>query len=523
MKKSIKNIALTLGSVGAVTAPVAAVISCGSSTPEVPKDVLKQRELFAKSSGIIQNAYQEQLLLEISNAKDSNNNYTHNQYGQFVADDFKHDENFTSWKNFTSATGRNLLPLIKKFVTLNIFQNNDYLATLGDKLLKITNPDGIEDSNHKKPLFSRAELVVAGLYDRFWKNETDIEAKAKILKDDAAFSKLFKTVWEKNVGGFRTVFYKFLIVNYYLDTNKTNWMDVFINSNGATGKINGIEGSIEESEFVLGQALVRAKLAYNWKAELTDESSKKWIGKSMKESELDTEMSLITPASGTTAATYGKIAKDLTVTQQQSLVPTFYQSSNAVAATGDNFWKMLNNNKNITGFTGIVAKADLAKDDSFIRQAVDKDHYDENYYGYIDIEKSDLIKSVGTSTDVKLTTSEKPKVSIEKDLMIMPMYQNGKLNLSFFNESTASNSAKDYSTLKTILFMNSAGASLYDDAIKYYSSKDCKEFPIKDANGAAVNDKDGKPTFGIRFNIIDKNLREIALNGGLTFVQKVEE
>lgn len=96
MKKSIKNIALTLGSVGAVTAPVAAVISCGSSTPEVPKDVLKQRELFAKSSGIIQNAYQEQLLLEISNAKDSNNNYTHNQYGQFVADDFKHDENFTS-------------------------------------------------------------------------------------------------------------------------------------------------------------------------------------------------------------------------------------------------------------------------------------------------------------------------------------------------------------------------------------------------------------------------------------------
>lgn len=521
MKKSTKNYFLGLGTVATIVAPVAAVVSCGSSNPEVPAEVLKQRELLARTSPIINNAYQEQLIMQVSQ--------THNQFGKFVADDFKHDDvdattninKFTSWNAFKAKAG--MTDMIKKFVALNVYQDNDFLAKLADKLLKVADPDAAA-VNGKQPLFKQSDLVLNGMYENFAKAETNIMTKASAIKDDAKFDKIFKTIWEKNINGFRSVFYKYLIVNYYLDTTKTHWMDVFINSNNATGRINGIEGSIEESDFVLGQALVRAKLAYNWKADLSDEASKKFTAQERTEDQLNAGMKVVAG----TPAVPGEFAKEMTLTQQKTMVPTFFNTKSTITASDDvaniggQFWTMLGENMDMAGFTGIVTK-DLAKDEPTMRQVIDKKTYDNSYYGYNDPEKGELVKDKDKAVDkIKLTTPAKSKVLIEKNLMIMPRYTGSNLSLDIFNESTTAGQ-KDYSTLKTILFMNSAGASLYDDAIKYYSSIYCKEFPILDANGNAVKDKDGKDTYGIRLDILDKNLREIALQNGLSFIQKHDE
>lgn len=483
----LKNkIFLSLGTTASVIAPIATTVACGD-TKEVSATAIEQRELWAKSQNAIETHYQEMLISTISKSSDIfSKDIDIADFGKYE-DIIKHDQ---------------IKNAIVSFVKRNIYANSSYLSKFAEKLLHTVN----ENSANKKDFYQHADLVTAGFYDYFLPN-TDVTTNTKI---DALITNFMPVIWNENIANFKNVFYQYMISMYFLDTSKSNWRAVFTDAVGATGKINGLEGNLKDESFVLGQKLLRAKLAYDWEVTLDDSASKAYAAVAKTEDELDTALET------------GDIYKDATTTLQRSKLPAFDWDS--ASASKDTVWKIVDSNKNLIGYKGLVEKAAFASYDSKMKQVVDIDKYDVIYEGYINKETSEIVnnkdvnnQSLATAKEpkIKITTPSNSKVDIEKIVMLMPLWINGEMSMDLLKDSDAvANGAKGngFTTIKNIL-ISKQGADIYKEAIQYYSSKDNKEF----------NWDDTKKIGGIRLTILDDSLRKVALDTfGLDYVEKDE-
>lgn len=342
--------------------------------------------------------------------------------------------------------------------------------------------------------FTFSELTNDGFYDYYLQNTDVTKDKATNDKVEALVAKYIPIIWKDNIASFKNVFYQYVISSLYLDTNKTNWQAVFYDIANATGKINGLEGNLKADHFVLGQKLLRNKLAYDWNITLDDQASKAYAGIEKTETDLDAWLKV-----------NGDIYNDATTTQRRSLLPSFAWDNTATTGT---VWDLVNQSKELIGFNGLVEKSEFASTDSKIKQVVDTKQYDVNYEGYVNKEKTGEVidESSAVNNIIKLTTPSNSKVDVEKIIMLMPTYVNGELSLDFLKDAKGGDG---FATLRDIL-ISKQGSDIYKEAIEYYSSKDNKEFTYDNGN-----------VKGIRLTILDESLRKVATDTfGLGYVNK---
>lgn len=359
----------------------------------------------------------------------------------------------------------------------------------------VTSDKEAQDISKSKVPYTFEELTNAGFYDYYLQN-TDVTSGKNNKKVDDLITKYMPVIWNENVASFRNVFYQYMISNYFLETNKEHWKQVFVDavSTVAVGKINGLEGSLKEEDFVLGQKVLRAKLAYDWEISLDDQASSAYAGAEKDETELNQSL---------TSA--GDIYKDATTTQIRNLIPSFVWDK--AAAKGTTIWDLINENKDLIGFNGLVEKSTFASTDEKILQVTNYDSYDKNYEGYIDKSTSSQEIVGDAAQKVKLTTPSNSKVDIEKVIMLMPTYDKNYLTIEYLKDSKNS-----YTTLKNIIIAKQ-GSDIYKEAIQYYSSKDNQEFDYDSTTKIG----------GIRLTILDESLRKVATDTfGLDYVNKDE-
>ncbi len=487
----IKNrIILSIGSTASVVAPVATVVACGT-TKETSQTAIEQRELWSKAQNLIETKYQEMLISEVSVKNTSFNNAGASRISETNLHDYDSADFPTKIKDE-----------IKDMIFKGIYSNSTYLSTtFGDKLLHMVNPNAIVHG----AFFSYDDLTRDGLYD-FFLPSTDITTNSTIkTKVEAIITKYMPVIWNNNVSNIKNVVYQTVISNYYLDVDKDNWAEVFFKPTGSTGKITGIEGNIEPSEFVLSQKVLRAKFAFDWSVALTDQASKSYISVTKTENELNTMLKA-----------GGDIYNDETATQQRAILPTFFHDSTA-SGTDKSIWGLINESKDLSGFAGLVDKSALASSEAKIKQVtgptVDDAFaiYDQKYEGYINNEKTEVIEDPANTPNggtVNLTTPTNSKVTIEKVLLIMPSYVNGQLTMESLQDTDGS-----YKTLKSLMIFKQ-GQDIYQEALKYYASKDNHQF----------NWDEAKKVGGIRLTILDDSLRKVALDTfGLNYVNKDSE
>lgn len=451
--KILKNkFTLSLGSTIAVIAPVASVVACGeSSVNDISDSEKNQRETLNKSQQFIQTKYQEYLISQISASQSSQS--SHGKFGTDITEEELHD--YTKLKPAIKSE-------ILDFVKRNIYSSSAYLKTFADKLLH-TN-----DENTKK-FYTRDQLVNAGFYD-FYLAKTDIDANSNKQKIEYLVKNFIGVIWKENIANFRNSFYQYMISSYYLSTNYSFWSDVFVNPVGSTDKLVGMESALDQTsnQFVLALKTLRAKLAFDWNVSLDDIASKAYAGVSMPEGKLNDELS---NQNQKTTSIYA----NANTTTQKSIIPGFDWDG---SKTKNSIWELVEENKNIIGFNGVVSKASFVPtkpEQAFVSYTSEDEAskaYDDKYAGYVNPEKTgEIVKD--PNKQIKLTTPSNSKVSLEKIIMILPRNINGKLSIESLRSSDG-NGSYNYNILKQIIIANDS--SIYNEAITYYSSKDNHEF-----------------------------------------------
>lgn len=516
----LKNkIFLSLGTTTSVIAPIATAASC-TTVKEISETAIEQRELWSKSQNIIETRYQETLIEKISA------DGKHETFGKAIT-----IAELQKYEDLINNKRDEILNGIKSMVKRNIYINPSYLSTIAEKLLHTVNPNAGKAANTGKAgdFFTYAELVKDGFYDYYLSN-TDVSSTLTDptkafdatsnpyleTKVDNLVDKYMPVIWNENTANFKNVFYQYVISSYFLDTTKSNWRAVFTDAVGAVGKITGLEGNLKDESFVLGQKLLRAKLGYDWAVSLDDSASKAYAN--VKKTETDLNASL---------TKNGDVWKDATTTQQRSMLPSFVWDQNGVVAApatkaDERIWNLIDENKNLIGFNGLVDKSTFASYDSKMKQVTDLDTYDVNYEGFVNKESSIIVNDKDAtnkdlanpdSVTIKLTTPSNSKVDIEKVVMLMPTYVNGEMSLDFLKDSkAAANGGDAFTTVKNIL-ISKQGSDIYKEAIQYYSSKDNKEY----------NWDADKKVGGIRLTIKDESLRKVATDTfALDYVNKDE-